>query len=174
MTERPGKPEGHDYHRCRCEPCNTLRSWMKRQYDAKRRAARRLCAVDGCGKPASGALTYCGAHHGRRSRTGVVGSATSRTNDGHARHYQTAHNQIRLQRGAASTHLCVDCAAPAADWSLKHDSKQRIVALDGTRAGLAFSPDPTDYEPRCKPCHVTYDREANRGRDLGYGAQVSA
>ena len=174
MTSRPPKPDGHDYHRCRCEPCNELRRWMKRQYDDRRRAEVRICAVDGCEKRASGSLTYCGAHHGRKSRIGSFGEVATRTNDGHAKHYQTAHNQLRQRRGPASDYPCVDCGQCADDWSLKHDCQHRVVHPSGRRAGLAFSADPFDYEPRCRHCHVTYDREARRGRSLGYGTEVSA
>lgn len=159
LSVRPPKPEGHDYHRCKdCEPCRTLRLWMKARNDDRRRKEDRVCIVDGCGKSASGASSYCGAHGGRRWKLGDVGSPDSRTNDGHARRYQTAHNQLRLKRGSASVHACVDCGMTADDWSLKVDAKTRLIEPAGTdRAGLAFSPDADDYEPRCRSCHATYD-----------------
>lgn len=57
--------------------------------------------------------------------------------------YWTKHSRVRHARGPAKVHPCADCGAPARDWSLIHGRDGR---------------DPADYEPRCRRCHITYDK----------------
>jgi len=71
--------------------------------------------------------------------------------------YYTAHDRVKVKRGSASKQQCVDCEAPAEDWSLRKDAKKMRFGHAG-KYTLAFSPDPMEYEPRCKVCHAKYDR----------------
>lgn len=64
--------------------------------------------------------------------------------------YWAAHSRVRKARGPARNYPCTDCGAPAIDWSLIHG-----------RAGA----DAADFEPRCRKCHIAYDRsKARQGR----------
>lgn len=69
--------------------------------------------------------------------------------------YLAAHNRVYRVRGIATEHTCVACSGPAKDWALKHEAGDRQVDPDN---GLAFSPDPEDYQPMCRSCHARYDR----------------
>lgn len=159
-------PMSHDYHRCKCDECSATKRRKRREWAEKRKSEKRKCAVDGCVKRASGADRHCGAHAARLALTGDVGPADSRANDGVARTYSTAHNQVRLSRGSASGYGCVDCGQPAADWSLSVSPSLVVVDMTtGRHRGHRFSPNAADYEPRCKPCHATLDGYGgSRGR----------
>lgn len=71
--------------------------------------------------------------------------------------YQTAHDRLRRHRGSAKRFDCVDCGATAAQWSLRHDSKKRITGKT-QHSVMSWSPNVEDYEPRCIPCHRSYDQ----------------
>lgn len=72
--------------------------------------------------------------------------------------YRTAHKRVERAKGKASEHACMDCGQQAQDWSLRHDAP---VTHEGNNGGFScrYSGNPDDYEPRCKACHATYDRE---------------
>jgi hypothetical protein len=66
--------------------------------------------------------------------------------------YRAAHKRVTRERGPASGCVCVDCGGAAAEWSLirglgTHESSQG-----------PYSTVVDAYEPRCKRCHVAYDR----------------
>ena len=69
--------------------------------------------------------------------------------------YGTWHRIIRAEMGSAKSLLCVDCGGPAWDWSLKRDAINLV--FDESWPGW-FSRKIEDYEPRCRSCHVSYDR----------------
>jgi hypothetical protein len=56
--------------------------------------------------------------------------------------YDTRHHRVKWHKGSACQYGCVDCGAPANDWSQIH----------GTTGA-----DPEHYEPRCRKCHALYD-----------------
>jgi hypothetical protein len=76
--------------------------------------------------------------------------------------YYTAHDRVKVARGSASLHRCVDCGETAEDWALRRGASKMRFGHAGPYT-LAFSPDPLDYDPRCKPCHAEYDRDGRRG-----------
>lgn len=76
--------------------------------------------------------------------------------------YGGAHDRVRAARGPASGHSCIDCAAPAQDWSYDGQDPNERRGANAYGRGLAFSLDPSHYVPRCKPCHVRHDAAARK------------
>jgi hypothetical protein len=75
--------------------------------------------------------------------------------------YKSAHIRIYETFGAASLRSCLGCGEQAAEWSYRGDSPYELVGEHTNESGtrlVAYSPDPRDYDPRCKTCHVKYDR----------------
>ncbi len=66
--------------------------------------------------------------------------------------YAAQHKEVNKERGPAYRHNCVDCGKQAIEWSQIHGS-------DGW--------DPDNFEPRCIPCHRTYDADSLRLKDVG-------
>lgn len=56
------------------------------------------------------------------------------------------HYRLMGVKGKAREHVCVDCGEQARDWSQIHDT-----------TGMDFE----DYEPRCRSCHIAYDRDTS-------------
>jgi len=77
--------------------------------------------------------------------------------------YRSAHSRTQAARGVARLHHCIDCGGRAEDWSLRRTAARLRFEQLGTYT-LAYSPDPADYDPRCKPCHAVYDRDGRRDR----------
>lgn len=77
--------------------------------------------------------------------------------------YHGAHYRVYRLRGAASEHRCNDCGEQAQDWSLDcayvDDPREEVNGYM-----MAFSPDPSRYEPRCRQCHRLRDRALARSR----------
>lgn len=71
--------------------------------------------------------------------------------------YGTAHDRVRKQFGSATGHQCVDCDAPAAQWSYNHDDPNEMFDHKLSARPIAYSADPLHYSPRCVPCHKRFD-----------------
>ena len=70
--------------------------------------------------------------------------------------YRNAHRRVRAAGGSATGWSCVDCGQQAVEWSYDHaDPDERH-----DERGRAYSDDPQHYQPRCRPCHSRFDREA--------------
>jgi hypothetical protein len=69
--------------------------------------------------------------------------------------YVAAHARVWKERGKAKQQPCVDCTAPADDWSYDHTDPDEMR----DEQGRAYSGKPEHYSPRCKPCHRVFDRE---------------
>jgi NUMOD3 motif len=69
--------------------------------------------------------------------------------------YGSVHRELRLRMGSAKILSCVDCGNPAYDWSLKKGSSDLVFDVDWPGW---FSVEAGDYEPRCRSCHISYDR----------------
>lgn len=79
--------------------------------------------------------------------------------------YHTAHDRVRSAKGVPSGHACIDCGGTAADWSYTGDCPDELT---DPRTGCRYSADPDRYVPRCKPCHIAFDRERDEnGRFTG-------
>jgi hypothetical protein len=109
-----------------------------------------------------GATTSCGCRQREfAAATNVaaraVASQNRRSKPADRVSYRTAHKRIERAKGKAVGHSCVDCGRRAQDWSLRHDA---LVTHLGNNGGFScrYSGDPDDYDPRCKACHLAYDR----------------
>lgn len=80
--------------------------------------------------------------------------------------YTAAHYRVTQRRGRASRHACLDCSAPAQEWSyIGGCPREKRDPLRGS----PYSPNPEMYVPRCKSCHTKLDRKrASDGRFLGH------
>ena len=79
--------------------------------------------------------------------------------------YTEAHKEVTARRGKAADHTCVDCGGQADEWCFNHSTAEdRVCYMGGAavgdrRAWFPYSTEPADYDPRCGPCHHSYDRE---------------
>jgi hypothetical protein len=101
-----------------------------------------------------GIVVSCGCVRTSKATARLV--AATRKPDG-AIGYTAAHGRVKRVRGLAEALMCVDCGGPATDWSLKKDARHARAATSGREAGLRYSHDPNDYDPRCRSCHGKYD-----------------
>ena len=67
--------------------------------------------------------------------------------------YSTIHTRIRVARGPAKGHRCIDCGEQAEQWSYDHSDPDQLVSA----LGHPYSVDLDRYAPRCCSCHRTYD-----------------
>lgn len=74
--------------------------------------------------------------------------------------YWGVHKRLARRRGSASGYACVDCGAPAQEWSYNHAAADEKC----DERGQPYSTNLDDYDPRCKPCHGRLDK--NRVLDL--------
>lgn len=75
--------------------------------------------------------------------------------------YSTMHSRLKRYRGKAADYPCVDCGAPAYDWSYIHGCPDEVA--DGK--GTTWCHHLDCYQPRDKRCHAAYDAPFDRGRD---------
>lgn len=66
--------------------------------------------------------------------------------------YWSTHRALEASQGLASSHRC-RCGARAKDWAYQHTAADEL-----TEDGLAFSLNPDDYRPMCRPCHAALDQ----------------
>lgn len=121
---------------------------------------KNICRVEGCQRTNYG--TICSMHRERLRATGSVGTVEAR-HELPANHYRSAHARVERRRGKASQFPCVDCDQPAREWSYRggadNEQYEYLNANTPWREGeIAFSSNPDDYDPRCKPCHIKYDQ----------------
>ncbi len=72
--------------------------------------------------------------------------------------YKGAHLRTKDHRGPARDYKC-QCGRQARDWAYVYRSDRERVELQGEHAGRRYSPDPKDYEPMCRACHIHLDDE---------------
>lgn len=129
------------YWTCRCV-CGTERDVF--QGDLRRGRStgcgRRVC---GSGRGVRGSNHAAFGKRGSESRTWKGGGVT----------YSGAHERVKAHRGKAREHNCVDCSTTAEDWSYVGGAPDERV-----QNGLAYSPSPEFYVPRCKLCHMAHDK----------------
>lgn len=68
--------------------------------------------------------------------------------------YIAVHERLAHDRGPARDHVCVECGGVASHWSYDHTDPEVLI---DQRLGIPYSVDPDHYQPRCVPCHKTYD-----------------
>lgn len=160
MTNRICSVDGcdrphHSKGLCRMHRRRQMRTGKIRPKDPARIAKYdgEICAELECEALASKG-GYCLRHYKRLYRNGDP--SFDRRWVGDFVTYIGAHNRIYRERGLASGYSCIDCAYPASEWSLIQ-GRGTLTGSHGSIHGLLYSPDPNDYEPRCKPCHAFYD-----------------
>lgn len=78
--------------------------------------------------------------------------------------YRSAHERVEEERVPAYLHPCADCGGNAKEWSYDHTDPDELYATDAANMGAAYSLDPYRYSPRCKSCHIRFDRDWARQR----------
>lgn len=115
-----------------------------------------LCLATGCTRPHH-ARGYCEKHYRRLVKHGdpeTVGEVTGRPLKGPNPSWDAVHKRLEREAGPASQQLCVDCDAPASEWSYNHMAACELI---DAKRGSPFSLDLGDYDPRCIPCHRRFD-----------------
>jgi hypothetical protein len=75
--------------------------------------------------------------------------------------YSGMHRRVRVERGSAKRQRCVDCDGRAYEWSYDHTDPDECEEV--VRGYLVtYSLDAAYYTPRCKSCHVRYDKARKR------------
>jgi hypothetical protein len=117
----------------------------------------------GCGRPAA-ALGWCKAHYTRNSTTGQVGGPDIRPQklNGHVG-YSMARRVLNEVRGFAKEHGCVDCTKTATGWTLRPDAWV-YRETEGQYAGLPYSLEVWQYEPRCRYHKREHNEQHGHGR----------
>lgn len=81
--------------------------------------------------------------------------------------YSTAHTRVAYWRGRAADMAC-DCGSRASEWAYRGDSPHEqtgtVTSFKGLEVEVAWSPDPMDYTPLCRSCHVSFDRARAKAR----------
>lgn len=76
--------------------------------------------------------------------------------------YAGAHDRVKVARGPAKLHPCVDCGARARDWSYDQLDPGELIAQNDHGRGCAYSLNVSHYQPRCKPCHAAFDAPSRK------------
>lgn len=122
----------------------------------------KICSVEECRTPAR-TRGMCESHDRRVQKYGSPYGRFDPTTPDLDLTYHGAHSRVRLHRGSAKMHSCIDgCGRQAIDWSYDHECPRELYSP----AGWPFSPDPDHYQPRCRKCHNVFDRQVER-RDRG-------
>ena len=128
------------------------------------RPSRGTCQVDACGREDCGPQGYCSMHKSRVDRHGdpnAVIHQRDRNNkwENHVRWtgdsatYNAVHQRLRITRGIAKAHECVDCGGQAKQWSYDHSDPAAKVS----EIGIPYSTELEHYVARCIPCHKRFD-----------------
>lgn len=116
-----------------------------------------VCSVESCGEARS-ARGLCKRHY---ERLRLHGDPLASKGAGFMRAekptYSTVHARLKNQRGRAAGFDCVDCSAPASEWSYDGTDASPLMTTTPTGASIAYSTDLDRYEPRCRPCHRLRD-----------------
>lgn len=127
----------------------------------------RTCSIEGCEKKHL-ARGWCGTHYKRwqtHGDPGVVLAGGGRPPAGsESPHwvgddasYWTVHGRLRVVRGHASAHRCVQCGDQGKEWAYTHsDPDVRYSHL-----GAPYSTNLDLYAPMCVPCHKLFDLAHN-------------
>lgn len=140
--------EGHYYQHRRGTPLRPLQAYGNKK-----------CGAVSCLKTPSG--KYCAMHDARVRRHGdleakfkPVGKIgpDNPTWVGDEAGYSTVHERLKRTKGSASSNKCTDCGDQAKQWSYDHCCENEKTSSYGP-----FSTDLERYQPRCTPCHKTFD-----------------
>lgn len=122
-----------------------------------KRPSRNRCQSEDCNRLDIGRHGLCAWHYATRP---VITAAVSDTWWGGTNvSYNSVHARVRVTRGKAHTHCCIDCGDPAKHWSYDYNDPDERVE-NGAPFGFATE----CYSPRCVPCHAMFDSEMNAVR----------
>lgn len=79
---------------------------------------------------------------------------------GDAASYTAVHLRLRVERGPARSHPCVDCGEVAHDWSYNGRDENCVRSPRGV-----YSVNLDNYDPRCRCCHRQYDARMRKEGD---------
>lgn len=130
---------------------------------------QRSCTVEGCERPHK-THGYCAMHYQRWRKWGdpLVCKPPALFGTDHPGWkaedvgYLGAHHRVERARGRADEHRCINCGDQAAQWAYDHDDPNELIGSHGRTAGLAYSVDPSHYDPMCALCHVRFDHNHRR------------
>jgi len=77
-----------------------------------------------------------------------------------------AHARVVAAKGKAKEHACVDCGAPACDWSYDGLDPDELVQVGRWDNGRRYSLNVAHYHPRCRTCHRRYDVAMRNGNEV--------
>ncbi len=128
-----------------------------------------ICYVDDCSmEPKTAGL--CSKHYTRRRRTGTFDLVNTigpgafgskhRMWTGDDVTYRAVHKRLDRTRGKARDHSCVDCGAPAFQWSYDNTDPDPKWSISAART-MPYSADLDRYVPRCLSCHKSFDNSEN-------------
>lgn len=123
----------------------------------QRQRLRKSCTVEDCDNDRR-SNGLCSKHlqrlrkHGHLALRETVTGSDHHSWKGDDVKYRAVHKRL----GPASNHPCIDCGNVAAQWSYDHsDIHEKLEP----QKGLPYSTDPSYYQPRCAPCHKTFDTQ---------------
>lgn len=129
-----------------------------------KRGSQPLCSVESCGQKYYG-RGYCEKHYNRWKTHGdptVVLTGGRPSLAGYPT-FAGLHRRLYRARGRAAEHPCVDCGKRARDWSYKHgDPNEKTQVIGGETVPYSLNLD--QYEPRCRACHMKFDRRIPFGK----------
>jgi NAD-dependent SIR2 family protein deacetylase len=78
--------------------------------------------------------------------------------------YNAAHKRPVAIHGPAKNYPCCVCGNQAEEWSYNYqDPNERYEKISDNRnnavRNLAYSGDPSFYQPMCHPCHTSFDKK---------------
>lgn len=76
--------------------------------------------------------------------------------------YTQAHLRLKVDRGRAAEHTCIQCSEPAHEWAYMGGCPDELTHTNGVK----YSLDQSRYEPMCMPCHRRHDRALADGRSI--------
>ena len=125
-----------------------------------------LCNIIPCGMPAKvnpngrpSAKGMCSRHYTRTLKHGTPWPKvrTYRIRNSKYASYSAMHYRVRKASGRAAEYDCVDCGGEAHEWSYSNSGVEEVEGPSGQGYDCKYSLDVSQYEPRCVPCHRTFD-----------------
>ena len=160
---------------CKLEDCGGKhhgQGWCVKHYTRVRKhgdpsitATRTECSVDGCEGKHFG-KGYCKTHHTRFLRHGDPSIVLVEMNQA-VPSYDTLHQRLRYNYGAAKLHDCAVCFEPADEWALIKElvpEGEMFYQVNQHGYVVPYSVDEAHYLTLCRKHH----RQLDAGQDITY------
>ena len=119
------------------------------------------CKVSKCEKDSYyGCRGWCKKHYLRNYRHGSTEVVLDRWGNRKGKHpdsYAKIHKALRNEKGSPSEYKC-QCGKQAKDWALLWHKADEVILGRLGRNPLYYSTCLDMYEPKCRRCHIRYDR----------------